>query len=32
MLKVIQEERRDYLPVFDVLVQDISDQSGSKVP
>ena len=31
MLKYVQAERRDYLPVFDVVVQDISDQSSMKL-
>lgn len=31
MLKFVQAERRDYLPVFDVMVQDISDQASMKL-
>lgn len=31
MLKFTQLERRDFMPVFDVMVLDISDQGSMKV-
>lgn len=31
MLKFVEAERRDYLPVFDVQVQDVTDQSAMKL-